>query len=58
LPKSSPFKGKEIGHTKTPPSLQLTLVDYAIIMMIGSILAGDEPRPCGAYAGKRIKEAE
>jgi len=27
-------------------------------MMIGSISAGDEPRPCGAYAGQRIKEAE
>jgi len=26
--------------------------------MIGSISAGDEPHPCGAYAGKRIKEAE
>jgi hypothetical protein len=38
--------------------LQRKLVDRAIIMMIGSILAGDEPHPCGAYAGKRIKEAE
>jgi len=27
-------------------------------MMIGSIPAGDEPRPCGVYAGKRIKEAK
>jgi len=38
--------------------LQLKLVDRAIIIMIGSIWAGDEPFPWGAYAGKRIKEAE
>jgi hypothetical protein len=36
----------------------LKLVDCAIIMMIGSISAGDEPRLCGAYASRRIKEAE
>jgi len=38
--------------------LQTRLVDHAIILMIGSVPAGDQPHPCGAYAGKRIKEAE
>jgi hypothetical protein len=48
----------KIGYAKTPPSFQLKLVGCAIIMMIGSILAGDELCLCGAYASKRIKEAE
>jgi len=38
--------------------LQLKLVDGAIIIIIGSVSAGGEPRPCGAYAGKSTKEAE
>jgi len=43
---------------RRPPFLQARLVDHAIILIIINIPAGDQPHPCGAYAGKRIKEAE